>query len=108
MVGVVAQNAAGTVELFAEQQPGQGMRQGQARQPDELAGLRFEAGIDTVGATDDESGVSTDTQPALQALGKPAGRQIVASLVEHDHPWVAGQRRQHTGFFSRQQLLSVL
>ncbi len=70
MVRMVADDAQRAIELFAEQQPGQGMRQRETGQADGLVGLPLQGLVDAIGAADDESRRTTGTHPVFETLGE--------------------------------------
>ena len=106
MVRVVSDDAVGAVQLFAENQPRHGVRQGQAGEAKRGMGALFQALVDAVGTADDKGGIAAFAHPGFKALRQFEGVQILAAFVEHDQPLKPLQGRLQTAFLGGQQLFA--
>src|SRR5687767_138468 len=100
MVRVAAEDGRRAVELLREHDADQLMRPGERGKAENQIGFGSERRVEAVGAADDEAhGGAAVVAPARELLGKGAGGDGLAALVEGNNGAVGKRGSQALGFF---------
>lgn len=109
VIGMVFQQADGAINLFAEQQSGESVRQGQTGKAQQVEGFAFQFGVESARAANQERRVVARPHPFPQGVGKLSGGEVAPLFVQRDDALPrAAQGLPDAGFLRRLYLRAGL